>query len=97
LEHIQIQKGNDAQFRELLDMWIPYCREIGSIESDADIEKQARQRVNIQGNAKHGVESLYLTADETGGKPFWVSLGFVDSGKVDPDNSLPIYIKKIPQ
>jgi len=47
--------------------------------------------------SKHGVESIYLTPDETSGEPFWVSLGFVDSGKVDPDNNRPIYIKKIKQ
>ncbi|MGE5579465.1 MAG: hypothetical protein ACM3WU_05395 [Bacillota bacterium] len=34
---------------------------------------------------------------ENSGQPFWASLGFVDSGKVDPDNHLPIYIKRIGQ
>jgi ribosomal protein S18 acetylase RimI-like enzyme len=159
---VDIAARNYAQFHQLLDMWIPYHREIGNTESDTAIVKYARQRVDIQGNredmhfelsfadntmigfcfyavdlggirnilppnlgyimefyvspqyrrqgygsemyrhvettfSKHGVESIYLTPDETSGEPFWVSLGFVNSGKVDPDNHMPIYIKKIGQ
>lgn len=43
----------------------------------------------------HCIESMYLTPDEVNGKPFWCSLGFVDSGKIDPDSHSPIYIKKV--
>lgn len=160
MEHIQIQEGNNAQFNQLLNLWIPYCRETGNAENDAAMAEDARKRVNIQGRredmhfelsyadgtlvgfcfyavdlggirnilppnlgyimefyvlpqyrrqgygtemyrhiettfSNHGVESIYLTPDETSGEPFWVTLGFVNSGKVDPDNHMPIYIKKI--
>jgi len=38
---------------------------------------------------------MYLTPEEISGTPFWSSLGFKDSGKIDPDNHEPIYIKKV--
>lgn len=160
IKFIQINKENDKHFQQLLSMWIPYFKEVGSTESDSMIIKYARQRVNIQGNRKnmhfelcfddsiligfcfyavdlggikgiippnlgyimefyvlpqyrrqgygsemfkhiekaflsHCIESMYLTLDEVNGKPFWRSLGFVDSGKIDPDNHSPIYIKKV--
>jgi len=43
----------------------------------------------------HGAEYIYLTPDPVTGKPFWSAMGFKDSGKIDPDNKLPIYIKSI--
>lgn len=43
----------------------------------------------------HGVTHIYLTPDPVTGEPFWLATGFSDSGKIDPDNKLPIYIKKI--
>jgi GNAT superfamily N-acetyltransferase len=160
IKFIQINKENEKQFQQLLSMWIPYFKEIGSTESDSMITKYARQRVNIQGNREdmhfelcfddsiligfcfyavdlggikgilppnlgyimefyvlpqyrrqgygsemfkhiektflsHSIESMYLTPDEVNGKLFWCSLGFVDSGKIDPDNHSPIYIKKV--
>jgi GNAT superfamily N-acetyltransferase len=156
----QINKESEKQFQQLLSMWIPYYKEIGSTESDSMITKYAKQRVNIQGKREdmhfelcfddsiligfcfyavdlggikgilppnlgyimefyvlpqyrrkgygsemfrhiektflsHGIESMYLTPDEVNGEPFWCSLGFVDSGKTDPDNHSPIYIKKV--
>ncbi len=33
--------------------------------------------------------------EQFNGEPFWCSLGFADSGKTDPDNHKPIYIKKV--
>lgn len=160
VECIQMQKDNDEQFRHLLNMWIPYLKEIGNTESDSVLTTYARQRVNIQGKREdmhfelcfdnsnmvgfcfyavdlggiknilapnlgyimefyvlpqyrrqgygsnmfkhiektffgHGTESMYLTPNEISGEPFWCSLGFVDSGKIDPDNHKPIYIKKV--
>jgi GNAT superfamily N-acetyltransferase len=160
IKFIQIIKENEKQIQQLLSMWIPYFKEIGSTESDLVITKYARQRVNIQGKREdmhfelcfddsiligfcfyavdlggikdilppnlgyimefyvlpqyrrqgygskmfkhiekiflnHRMESMYLTPDEVSGEPFWHSLGFVDSGKTDPDNQSPIYIKKV--
>lgn len=40
-----------------------------------------------------GTQNVYLTSDTVTGVPFWVSMGFSESGKIDPDNKLPIYIK----
>ena len=42
-----------------------------------------------------GTQNIYLTPDPSTGEPFWVAMGFKDSGKVDPDNNYPIYIKSI--
>jgi hypothetical protein len=38
---------------------------------------------------------MYLCPAPVTGEPFWSTMGFVDSGKIDPDEKLPIYIKKI--
>jgi len=42
-----------------------------------------------------GAKYIYICPDSVTGKPFWKAMGFVDSGKVDPDNKLPIYTKNI--
>ena len=42
-----------------------------------------------------GANNIYLTPDEVTGLPFWESLGFINSHLIDPDEKLPIYIKKI--
>ena len=42
-----------------------------------------------------GAMELYLTPDIKSGVHFWKSIGFKDSGKVDPDNKAPIYIMAI--
>ena len=44
---------------------------------------------------KHGSKKIYLTPDSISGIPFWNKMGFKDSGKIDPDNKMPIYIKGI--
>jgi len=49
IKFIQINKENEKQLQQLLSMWIPYYKEIGSAESESAITKYARQRVNIQG------------------------------------------------
>lgn len=40
-----------------------------------------------------GALQIYLTPDSSSGVPFWKTVGFSDSGKTDPDNKMPIYIK----
>lgn len=40
-----------------------------------------------------GVTKLYLTPDSKNGVPFWKAMGYEDSGLIDPDNQMPIYIK----
>ncbi len=42
---------------------------------------------------EEGALHTYLTPDSKSGVPFWIKMGFVDSGKIDPDNKMPIYIK----
>ncbi len=42
-----------------------------------------------------GALQIYLTPDSGSGIPFWKNAGFRDSGKTDPDNKMPIYIKEI--
>jgi GNAT superfamily N-acetyltransferase len=42
-----------------------------------------------------GTQNIYLTSDTVTGVPFWVAMGFSESGKIDPDNNLPIFIKNI--
>ena len=44
---------------------------------------------------KDGAFKIYLTPDDITGEPFWRAMGFTDSGKIDPDNKMPIYIKDI--
>lgn len=38
-------------------------------------------------------EHFYLTPDFANGIPFWTAMGFRDSGLIDPDNQMPIYVK----
>lgn len=166
LQYEQILPGNERQYQELISLWVPYMREIfkddeeTQNESDADLEKYALQRVNIQGKRNdmhfelvylekevigfafyavdlggikgiikpgygyimeyyiipskrrngyatelyrhvadtfkhHNIEQLYLTPDSTTGIPFWSKMGFSDSGKIDPDNKISIYIKQM--
>lgn len=42
-----------------------------------------------------GTSSFYITPDSVTGIPFWRSMGFEDSGLIDPDNKQPIYTKHI--
>ncbi|MDD5190706.1 MAG: GNAT family N-acetyltransferase, partial [Dehalococcoidales bacterium] len=43
----------------------------------------------------HGAEFIYLSPDPVTGEPFWSAMGFKNTGKMDPDDKLPIYIKDI--
>lgn len=42
-----------------------------------------------------GAPKIYLCPDSVTGKPFWAANGYKDSGKIDPDNQKPIYIKEL--
>ena len=42
-----------------------------------------------------GAENIFLTCDTITGEPFWIAMGYNDSGKIDPDNNLPVYIKNL--
>lgn len=44
---------------------------------------------------RHDIKQIYLTPSEVEGEAFWQALGFENSGKIDPDNKMPIYIKEI--
>lgn len=51
----QINKDNTEQYQTLLSLWIPYLREIcdddeTANETDEELAKYAKQRVNIQGS-----------------------------------------------
>ncbi len=45
---------------------------------------------------KDGAKHMYLCPDSVTGMPFWAAMGFCDSGKFDPDDKKPIYVKRIP-
>ena len=42
-----------------------------------------------------GARRMYICPDSVTGEPFWKSNGYTDSGKIDPDDKKPIYIKEI--
>ena len=42
-----------------------------------------------------GITDVFLTPDPVTGVPFWRSVGYADSGKQDPANKMPIYVKRI--
>lgn len=44
---------------------------------------------------KDSAPIIYLTPDGITGEPFWSAMGFTNSGKTDPDNKMPIYIKNV--
>ena len=44
---------------------------------------------------KDGAKQIYLTSDPVTGKPFWESLGFVNTGERSPENGLEIYEKQL--
>lgn len=43
----------------------------------------------------NGARKMYICPDSVTGEPFWKSNGYTDSGKIDPDDKKPIYIKEI--
>lgn len=43
----------------------------------------------------HGVIKMYLTPDTKSGIPFWETIGFENSNKIDPDNHMPIYMCEV--
>ena len=44
---------------------------------------------------KDGANKIYVCPDSVTGIPFWKAMGFSSSGKFDPDDDKPIYIKDI--
>lgn len=44
---------------------------------------------------KHGVKQMYLTADPVTGRPFWMAMGFLDTGEISPDNNQTIFEKRL--
>ncbi|MCL2773324.1 MAG: GNAT family N-acetyltransferase [Oscillospiraceae bacterium] len=42
-----------------------------------------------------GAKYMYICPDLVTGEPFWSAVGFHDSGKIDPDENLPIYVKQL--
>ena len=42
-----------------------------------------------------GARFLHVCPEPNIGEPFWTAVGFLDSGKIDPDDKLPIYIKTL--
>jgi GNAT superfamily N-acetyltransferase len=45
--------------------------------------------------ASHGVKRMYLNADPVTGLPFWIAVGFVGSGEIQPHNNMEIYEKEV--
>lgn len=54
MKFIQIEKDNVGHFEQLIKMWIPYLKEtdFNRAESDLELYKYARQRVDIQEQRK---------------------------------------------
>jgi GNAT superfamily N-acetyltransferase len=44
---------------------------------------------------REGAKYICLTAYLASGEPFWVAMGYNDSGKADNDNNLPVYMKSV--
>ena len=44
---------------------------------------------------RDGASCLYLCPESVTGVPFWRAMGFADSGLIDPDDQLPIYLKAL--
>ena len=42
-----------------------------------------------------GAKRMYICPDAVTGEPFWASNDYTDSGKIDPDDKKPIYIKEL--
>lgn len=42
-----------------------------------------------------GAAKMYVCPDTVTGEPFWKANGYSDSGKIDPDEKKPIYIKEL--
>ena len=42
-----------------------------------------------------GAEHICLTANHATGEPFWMAMGYTGTEKIDTDNDLPVYVKKI--
>ncbi len=42
-----------------------------------------------------GATNMYICPDTVTGEPFWKANGYNSSGKIDPDDKKPIYIKAI--
>ena len=42
-----------------------------------------------------GAENMYICPDAVTGEPFWKANGYHNSGKIDPDDKKPIYIKEL--
>lgn len=42
-----------------------------------------------------GAAKMYVCPDAVTGEPFWKANGYHDSGKIDPDDKKPIYIKEL--
>lgn len=42
-----------------------------------------------------GAANMYICPDAVTGEPFWKANGYKDSGKIDPDDKKPIYIKEL--
>ena len=42
-----------------------------------------------------GASRVYLCPDGVTGAPFWAAMGYADSGLIDPDDHLPIYLREL--
>ncbi|MCM1119244.1 MAG: GNAT family N-acetyltransferase [bacterium] len=42
-----------------------------------------------------GATNMYICPDAVTGEPFWKANGYNNSGKIDPDDKKPIYVKEI--
>ena len=82
--------------KDIIDAGLGYIMELYIIPDFRRKGIASNVFVHMEGILKNqGALQIYLTPDSASGVPFWNTMGFSDSGKTDPDNGMPIYIKKI--
>lgn len=107
IDFIQIERNNAEHCQEAQRLWIPFIRELrlheGTHQTDEEILTGLQKRIAIQGSRADmhfdhdGARKMYVCPDAVTGKPFWEANGYKDSGKFDPDDHKPIYIKRLPK
>ncbi|MDR2686556.1 MAG: GNAT family N-acetyltransferase [Oscillospiraceae bacterium] len=80
--------GIPPEYGQVLDFCIapPFRRRGFATEMNRQMERVFRD---------WGIADVFLTPDPVTGEPFWRSAGYRDSQLTDPDNRMPIYLKKI--
>lgn len=89
IDHLEHKGFIKAEYGYIMELFVlPEHRRKGyGKEMYYRLEKLFRQ---------DGATQMYLTSDPITGKPFWESLGFINTGEKSPENKQDIYEKQIP-